>query len=148
MNTLPDDDCFLFVIKTDSYAENFEREMCGYMTGEIGDCNVGDNEVEMFITDYPGNTDFEVIVTRFPDKHGYCCPVTVCGDEYNDVAIFLETRPTDEQLVLMRERARKFAEMTNPQDGKHNCITILGFELHEYTIIRNDRTEKTWENNE
>lgn len=29
MSSLPTDDCFVLVIKTDSYAGNFEREMCG-----------------------------------------------------------------------------------------------------------------------
>ena len=39
---------YLFVIDTDSYSGNFEREMCAYCTGQIGDCEVGiehaDNE--------------------------------------------------------------------------------------------------------
>ncbi len=31
---------YLFVIDTDTYAGNFEREMCAYVTGQIGECEV------------------------------------------------------------------------------------------------------------
>lgn len=32
-----------FIIDTDSYSGNFEREMCAFMTGRVGDCGVGGN---------------------------------------------------------------------------------------------------------
>ena len=31
-----------FVVRTNLYAGNFEREICAYMTGVIGECGVGD----------------------------------------------------------------------------------------------------------
>ena len=37
-----------FIIDTNSYAGNFEREMCGYLTGRVGECGVGDNFAEFF----------------------------------------------------------------------------------------------------
>ena len=35
-----------FVIDTNSYAGNFERELCAYITGVIGDCEVGKRKIE------------------------------------------------------------------------------------------------------
>jgi hypothetical protein len=35
-----------FVIDTDSYAGNFERELCAYITGVVGDCGVGSRKIE------------------------------------------------------------------------------------------------------
>lgn len=32
---------YSIVVETDSYAGNFEREMCAFMTGHIGKCEVG-----------------------------------------------------------------------------------------------------------
>lgn len=32
---------FYFVIDTDKYSGNFEREMCAYITGQYGECGVG-----------------------------------------------------------------------------------------------------------
>jgi len=37
-----------FIIDTNEYAGNFEREMCAYCTGQIGDCGVGEEEAEKF----------------------------------------------------------------------------------------------------
>ncbi|HWY34086.1 MAG TPA: hypothetical protein VNX68_05525, partial [Nitrosopumilaceae archaeon] len=35
-----------FIIDTDSYSGNFERQMCAYSTGQLGDCEVGEELVE------------------------------------------------------------------------------------------------------
>jgi len=37
-----------FVIDTNMYAGNFEREMCAYMTGQLGECGVGEEEAAAF----------------------------------------------------------------------------------------------------
>lgn len=31
------------IVDTDKYSGNFEREMCAYATGQVGECGVGDN---------------------------------------------------------------------------------------------------------
>lgn len=156
MSTLPINDCFLFVIRTDSYAGNFEREMCGYITGQYGDCeectitkSVGEREAELFEKECPDNYDeFEDLVISFPGEHGCQRPVTIWSNECTAVAIFLETKPTDAQLDLMRERARKFAKMTDPHDGNHTCITISGFELREYLVKHTDTEIAVWKGDE
>jgi len=35
-----------FVIDTNMYSGNFERELCAYITGVVGDCEVGTNKIE------------------------------------------------------------------------------------------------------
>lgn len=42
---------YLFVIDTNSYAGNFERQMTAYLTGQIGDCGVGKEYVRYFETE-------------------------------------------------------------------------------------------------
>jgi hypothetical protein len=39
---------YILLVHTNSYAGNFEREMCGFMTGIVGECEVGDGEAEKF----------------------------------------------------------------------------------------------------
>ena len=46
-----------FVIDTNSYAGNFERELCSYVTGQYGDCNVGKDIAEYV----KNNKDVEAI---------------------------------------------------------------------------------------
>lgn len=144
MSTMPTVDCYIFVIKTNSYAGNFERQMCGFLTGEVGECGVGDEEAAIFKTDHPCNRDFEDIIICFPDEHGCHRPASIWGDQANDVAIFLETLPTTTHTRLMRDRAKKFAAKTNPYDGKHNHITISGFELRRYTVTHQNELIEKW----
>lgn len=40
---------YKFIIDTDQYAGNFEREMCAYLTGVIGECGVGEEFAELFL---------------------------------------------------------------------------------------------------
>lgn len=138
MSFLPNDDCFILVIKTDSYAGNFEREMCGFMTGQIGDCGVGDDCVELFQSENPENYEFEDLVISFPDDHGCYRPCTIWWPGNTSVAIFFESKPTEEQFMFLRNRARDFAAKTDPCDGEHATITIQGFELREYSVKHTD----------
>lgn len=39
----------MMVIHTNLYAGNFEREMCAYVTGSIGECGVGDEMLEVVL---------------------------------------------------------------------------------------------------
>ena len=41
MSAYPNFDCWGFIIDTDQYAGNFERELCAWTTGQIGECEVG-----------------------------------------------------------------------------------------------------------
>ncbi len=44
-------DKYIFIIDTDSYAGNFERYMCAYLTGKIGECGVGREMAKIFEND-------------------------------------------------------------------------------------------------
>lgn len=73
-------DTFLFVIDTDSYAGNFEREMCAYITGQIGECGVGKKLAERAKKELEADgsfEDFDHIVISAPDEHGCRRPTTI-----------------------------------------------------------------------
>lgn len=53
----------IFVVDTDSYSGNFEREMCAHITGQIGECEVGKEyipEREDLKEEYP-DSDIDAI---------------------------------------------------------------------------------------
>lgn len=54
---------FLFVVDTDHYAGNFERQMCAYVTGMVGECGVGEEEEVIF--------EEEVDINPLLDEHDY-----------------------------------------------------------------------------
>jgi len=69
---------FIFVIDTEQYSGNFEREMCAYATGQYGECGVGDDMAKLFDeeVDLPENL-FDLIVVQVPDEHGACRPCKI-----------------------------------------------------------------------
>lgn len=126
-------DGYAFIVKTNEYSGNFEREMCAHMTGVTGECEVGSEYVPK------DDLGFSRIIMSCPDEYGCYRPVESCGPEYNDVAIFFDERPTDEQIEVLKERAKSFNEAWKTE-GTFNytqTIEILGFSL-----IKVNRTEE------
>lgn len=69
----------IFVIDTDTYAGNFERQLCAYITGVIGECEQGDREAEEFRKEHPDlveQMEYELI-RQVPDDHGCRRPVSI-----------------------------------------------------------------------
>jgi len=108
---------FIFVIETDKYAGNFERQMCGYLTGKFGECGVGEEEAREFLEDRglrAEDSPFDDFVESVPDEDGGCRrPCSTWGRDNKSVAIFFYERPTDELISIMRERAKMFGEREN-----------------------------------
>ena len=122
----PNESCWIAVITTNKYAGNFEREICAYCTGVIGDCGVGEKIAEAF----PYNKDkWEDKMLQSPDEHGCYRPVSIWGaPKYNDVAMFFYKRPSKSELNIIRLRAKEFAA--------NNKLEILSFGLLQYVVTR------------
>lgn len=107
---------YILLVHTDSYAGNFERELCAYMTGVVGECGVGDDEAEIFREDMEElgkDPDmFEDRLSQEADDHGTCRPASIwCAEGetgYKTVAIFFDDLPTADETVLLRERAYEY----------------------------------------
>lgn len=69
---------YFFIIDTEQYAGNFEREMCAYCTGQIGDCGVGEEEAEEFRSTFPDLEEkFDEIIDFLPDENGCARPASI-----------------------------------------------------------------------
>lgn len=149
---------YIFIIDTNLYAGNFEREMCGYVTGEIGECGVGREEAEIFRSEV--NEDEFSYIIKQSNEDGCPRPVSIwptegrwnngSGSHFNDdefdpalswkgvkwpayesVAIFFKIRPTEDQIELMKGRAEAF---TSREAG----LKILGYRLITRTTTVTD----------
>ncbi len=132
---------YAFLIHTDSYAGNFERAMCAFITGEIGECGVGKDLIDEEV-DY---STMDEIVAQYPDEHGCHRPVTMQRtpdqwrtnkkDEWecNTVAILLSDKPTLEQKKFMEKMAMEFPEAIAGRGGRYDSVKmkVLGMEWIE-----------------
>jgi len=117
---------YAIVIKTNQYAGNFERELCAYLTGIIGECEVGEEYVDETITEI-----FEESVSQVADDNGCFRPVGLGsqneGASGQDVVIYFDTEPTKEQVQIIKERLITF-EHARWIKG----LEFKGIELIEY----------------
>mgnify|MGYP006282699499 CR=1 FL=1 len=131
-----DNERWLFIIDTDNYAGNFERQLCAYCTGMVGDCGVGDDYAALWYDEEdPEDEDFFYEISWLcPDDHGCRRPVTMCdgpGDEdgSSSVAILFYCRPTGEHIEMMKRRALEFSKKKFDFDEFKADFNINGFRL-------------------
>lgn len=144
-------DYYILCIDTDQYSGNFEREMCAYATGRVGECGVGDKEARVYFEETGKTEGIEEIIEK-PDDHGCCRPCEIQPTPgwtnngygvqtrlkknqkmkwpaYLSVGIFLDDIPKDEILELILERCRKFCKESKDCLGDLNNITFEGWRL-------------------
>ena len=141
---------YLFIIHTDSYIYNVERQMCCYITGHIGDCGIGNIYKKLY--EQEETEEFTNVIKRC--HHDRCCrPCKVwCADnketgevEYNSVAIYFGSPPTQIQIDIIMRRAAKFPEthrgtltVLPSGDFSYIPIKILGFSLLEIKQVETE----------
>lgn len=111
-------DAKLLVIDTGEYAGNFERRMCAYVTGQVGECQVGEEEAEKAVQVLKHLEWIEDHIQHIEDEYGCERPVSIWPTEgqmqtarhpaYNSVAIFFDEVPPAEVLAEMVARAIEF----------------------------------------
>ena len=125
---------FVFVIDTNQYAGNFEREMCAHLTGVIGECEVGEEYVDKNITKM-----FDEDIQQCGDDHGCYRPCEIVSNEdrkSQSVGIFFNKKPTEEQIETMKSRSYTFNKKRKELESYNRNspdIEILGFRLLEVT---------------
>lgn len=97
---------FAFVIDTNSYSGNFEREMCAYITGQVGDCGVGGEYAKMF--EKESQYVFENI-NQEHDDNGTARPCTIYPTPgfFNDGFGNDYPENTDPEIVIKKYRIDK-----------------------------------------
>jgi hypothetical protein len=129
---------YVIIVRTDSYAGNFERELCAHLTGIIGECEVGEEYVDESIWPI-----FQGIVAHIPDDNGCRRPVSLGGCKKtreftsNDVVIWFDSIPTQEQQALIKERAETFNDVHVIKYDWNKSIKINSIILREIDITIN-----------
>lgn len=122
---------YLFVIDTDSYAGNFDRELCGYLTGDPNNYHSAADYAQMCEEE---DTIFsEDIISKMDVCESENGPTTVTiikNDKniYNSVAILFEKKPTKKEIETMKARAEKFVKSVFIEEFCSR-FNILGFRL-------------------
>lgn len=157
-----DNTTYAFVIDTEQYAGNFERQLCAYITGHVGECGIGEEFADIFEEENQKDTiDLFSNIISETDDNGCFRPCAIYptlgwfndgqgnhfkdGDKkkskykypaYLSVIIFFSSRPTNEQIKLMKERAYKFIKLKSEKSwNDFSKVKITGFRLIERKTI-------------
>lgn len=126
------------IISTNQYSGNFEREMGAYITGQVGECEVGKEQTKFAYQELnEGILEwFEDNIEQVPDEHGCCRPVNcISGPEdkaCNSVEIFFYIEPMDEILDSIKRRAFAFTKQS-----KYKTLEVLGIYTNERITTEN-----------
>lgn len=134
---------YIFVIDTDQYAGNFEREMCACCTGQTGECGVGEEESKKFKAEV-GEDKWELmmeLVEQRPDDHGCHRPTSLWRTpiylspkrQHHSVAIFFYDMPSEDIIAMMTERAKLFIKGKERIFHRPRTMKILNFRLLKET---------------
>lgn len=137
-----------FVIDTDKYAGNFERELCAYMTGFWDGETHGKFQADQFEEEFGIENPFEDYIHFAPtcdDDVPIMAPQCIeptpdkykVKDRYSSVGIFFCKRPTPELIEILKERAYKFAEEGTIFDRPVK-MKILGFRMLKQIVVKEE----------
>jgi hypothetical protein len=140
------------IIDTDSYSGNFEREMCAFITGQVGESEVGseivekersnikyldwwEEHIESRVRDTDDTAIYDICeIVSTPgcyDKRGNLC--------YNSVKIFISEPLSYKVLKELKERAKLFAKEGKSRGmiytSDKNDINIIGFRVCKETVV-------------
>lgn len=94
---------YYFVIDTDEYAGNFERQTCAYVTGVVGECDVGDSIAAKARESIPQKMldIFDEHIKSEPDRHGCYrpCKIYPTPGFYNNGLGFAFVDGEEEQAI-------------------------------------------------
>jgi hypothetical protein len=137
---------FTFVIDTEHYAGSFQRQMCAYVTGEIGECGVGDDmqEIARAELDPEPLAWFDRNIESQPDDHGCHRPTGIhptpgwfnsgMGQHHRDEE-WGQPHVTEEYREALREYAEKhkdekrLKEAETAEPGRHAAYQSVAIYL-------------------
>lgn len=113
-------DAFVVVVDTGQYAGNFEREMVAFMTGQVGECQVGQAEAADAREDLQNLDWLDSHTVQVADDNQCERPASIWRTpahllpegarpyEYNSVAYFVDEAPPRAVLDELIQRAKDF----------------------------------------
>lgn len=127
----------LFIVDTDTYAGNFERSMVAFMTGLVGECEVGKEDAEIAQRELGAEICemFEALVEQRSDGDGFPRPASIWRSpdkQMNSVVMVLAEVPPPETIALLKARAQRYCEA--PPTEWVKPMVLHGFRLIEYKV--------------
>jgi hypothetical protein len=129
------------IVCTDKYAGNFERSATAYITGVVGDCDVGSDEAQDV---YEDTLDIAEFVRQKIDDNGIWRPTSITDffqDKYESFEIYLEPEVLDHPDIItkLKNRAYEVSEKTLSRGTVGKVLNV--FIVVDTITVKTDITE-------
>ena len=117
------------IIQTNKYAGNFEREMCAFITGHIGECEVG----KKFMNNIT-ESEQKILGDIMHKGEGCLRPVDISNLNNEAIEIYFYNKPSKESIEYMERAAKIYAEKVQTEEGVLSIVTECScpeFEIHK-----------------
>lgn len=128
---------YKFIIDTDQYSGNFEREMTAYLTGCVGECGVGDEYVDLFKKENVNNITFDNVM--FIQDRGCArpCSIEITPGWFNDgIGNVYRENCFDEKQVLKKysDSVRSYESVYIKQKENYRERLQKGEKVSNWTV--------------
>ena len=141
---------YILCFDTNKYAGNFERDLTAYATGQIGECEVGDDQAELFYATVPQEDIDEIKdkILQESDENGCYRPCEIqltqgwvndgMGNQYKQSK---DVEPTAEQVDTWRKLRRAYAQRMLDQATRNKWTGIAAYQK---ALANVDTAEFRW----
>jgi hypothetical protein len=120
------------IVSTNTFAANFDKELCAFTTGQIGECKIGIDR--RYRASAEVREMFEKAMERRVGADDYWRPVGPNAKDANAFELYFKEKPTQEMIDAFIEGFNDFADEKKEKNPITTRISLEGI-----TII----TEKT-----
>lgn len=117
------------VITTNTFALNFDKEICAYVTGQIGECKTGVDR-QYKASSYARGL-FEKSMERRMCDDNLWRPVAISESDSNAFELFFKDKPTEEMMEFIKEGCGDFAD-----EKKQKYPITTKIEFKKFVIIK------------
>jgi len=130
------------LISTNTFATNFEKELCAFVTGQIGECEAGINR--RFYQSAEVREEFEKRMERRLCDDGNWGPVQTCPTDANAFELFFKEKPTQEMISHIHEACNEFADEKKEKNPMTVRISIESIKVIKEVNVY-EETEEVYE---
>lgn len=130
------------VVCTNTFATNFEKELCAFVTGQIGECETGINR--RFYQSAEVREQFEKKMERRLCDDGNWGPVQTSPADANSFELFFKEKPTQQMLDHIHEAINEFADEKKDKNPMTVRISIDNIKVIKEVSIY-EETEEVYE---
>lgn len=115
---------YKIIVSTNVFISDLDKEMCAFITGQIGECKIGIDR--KFRADSDVREMFESAMERRLCSDNYWRPVGPNADDSNAFEFYFKNKPTDEMIKALVEGFHEFADEKKEKNPIMQRITLLG----------------------